>query len=297
MADIYDWSTTAADNDDADSTINWLEGQLPGTVNGSARAMMKRVKELLNDLGASGTVGGTADAITLTSAIATLATAKFVRFIAASTNTGAATLAVNGLTAKAIRKISGGTDVALTAGDIAAGETYTVIYRSTANSSAGGWVIVGSKGTVDLTGGQIKFPATQNASSDANTLDDYEEGTFNPTPGGTATLTTQVGRYVKVGKWVHCTIRMTVNSLGTGAAATILGLPFTSVNTTGYLAAGPLYWGTAAGSYVYGMVAIAANATSLTIYSTAAAATGLGINAVLQNSADVSCSIVYEASA
>jgi len=143
MADIYDWSTTAADNDDADSSINWLEGQLPGTVNGSARAMMKRIKELLNDVTASGTVGGTADAITLTSAIGALADNKMVRFVAASTNTGAATLAVNGLTAKAIRKISGGTDVALAAGDIAAGETYLVMYRSTANSSAGGWVIIG----------------------------------------------------------------------------------------------------------------------------------------------------------
>lgn len=38
------WSTTAADNDDADSAINWLEGQLPNTVNGSARAMMAIIR-------------------------------------------------------------------------------------------------------------------------------------------------------------------------------------------------------------------------------------------------------------
>lgn len=38
------WSTTAADNDDADSAINWLEGQLPSTVNGSARAMMALIR-------------------------------------------------------------------------------------------------------------------------------------------------------------------------------------------------------------------------------------------------------------
>ncbi len=38
------WSTTAADNDDADSAINWLEGQLPSTVNGSARAMMAVIR-------------------------------------------------------------------------------------------------------------------------------------------------------------------------------------------------------------------------------------------------------------
>jgi hypothetical protein len=44
MPDIRAWSTTAADNDDADSAINWLEGQLPSTVNNSARAMMAAVR-------------------------------------------------------------------------------------------------------------------------------------------------------------------------------------------------------------------------------------------------------------
>ena len=42
--------------------------------------------------------------------------------------------------------------------------------------------------TINLTGGQIAFPATAVPSADANTLDDYEEGTFTPTIllGGTA---------------------------------------------------------------------------------------------------------------
>lgn len=37
---LKNWSTTAADNDDADSTINWQEGQAPSTVNNSGRSMM-----------------------------------------------------------------------------------------------------------------------------------------------------------------------------------------------------------------------------------------------------------------
>lgn len=41
---VKDWSTTAADNDDADANINWLEGQAPSTVNGSARAMMAALR-------------------------------------------------------------------------------------------------------------------------------------------------------------------------------------------------------------------------------------------------------------
>ena len=51
----------------------------------------------------------------------------------------------------------------------------------------------------------ITFPATQSASSDANTLDDYEEGTFSPTVIGTSTAGTasygiQIGAYLKIGK-------------------------------------------------------------------------------------------------
>ena len=47
---IFAWSTTASDNDDADSTINWSEGQNPSTVNNSARALMARVSEFLSDI-------------------------------------------------------------------------------------------------------------------------------------------------------------------------------------------------------------------------------------------------------
>lgn len=139
MTDIYNWSTTAADNDDADATINWTEGQAPGTVNNSARAMMKRVAELLDDLGGVGTVGGTADAITVTSAMDSLASGKLVAFKAGSANTGAATLNVNSLGAKAIRKKG---DSALSAGEIAANGIYICRYDAAYNSAAGAWVLL-----------------------------------------------------------------------------------------------------------------------------------------------------------
>src|ERR1035437_3947013 len=63
-------------------------------------------------------------------------------------------------------------------------------------------------GLLDLTGtgaGQIKFPASQNASSDANTLDDYEEGTWTPNDASGAGLTfsTAFGTYTKIGRTVH----------------------------------------------------------------------------------------------
>lgn len=79
-------------------------------------------------------------------------------------------------------------------------------------------------GGIDLNAnGQIKFPATQNASSDANTLDDYEEGTWTPrmtrgTTDQTMTYSMQNGRYIKIGKQVtvYGAIAWTANSGGSG---------------------------------------------------------------------------------
>lgn len=82
---------------------------------------------------------------------------------------------------------------------------------------------------VDLstaTAGQIKFPASQNASADANTLDDYEEGTWTPSLGGTTTYFQQVGQYVKIGKQVSFTGYLEINAIGTGSTTNISGLPF-----------------------------------------------------------------------
>ena len=63
----------------------------------------------------------------------------------------------------------------------------------------------GTGGCLQLKSG-ITFPATQSASTDANTLDDYEEGTWTPTwetSGGTGyTLTTATGYYRKIGSQV-----------------------------------------------------------------------------------------------
>lgn len=65
---VKNWSTTPASNASVDS-ISWAEGQLPSTVNDSSREEMAQLKEWYNLITTgtvSGTVGGTADAITLT---------------------------------------------------------------------------------------------------------------------------------------------------------------------------------------------------------------------------------------
>lgn len=77
-----------------------------------------------------GTVGGTADAITLTPtpAITSYNAGVKYAFVATGTNTGAATVAVSGLAAKDIKKQDG---TALVAGDIVSGKLYFIIYEGT----------------------------------------------------------------------------------------------------------------------------------------------------------------------
>lgn len=144
MSSIYDWSTTEANNGNSDSGINWLEGQLPSTVNNSARYMMRRGKELLNDLGFVATTGGTANTITLTasSPFTAYADGMFVTFRAALDNTGAATLNVNSVGAKNIYKQSITGNPALVGGEIQAGALYRLAYVAALNAAAGGWMIV-----------------------------------------------------------------------------------------------------------------------------------------------------------
>jgi hypothetical protein len=95
--------------------------------------------------------------------------------------------------------------------------------------------------TPSTSGAGVTFPATQSASSDANTLDDYEEGTWTLgiafgglTTGITYNGSFNTGTYVKIGKQVSVTGIVFLSNKGsaTGDAA-LTGLPFTIVNSNG----------------------------------------------------------------
>jgi hypothetical protein len=98
--------------------------------------------------------------------------------------------------------------------------------------------------TPSTSGAGITFPATQSASTDANTLDDYEEGTWTPNVGGNATYSVQAGNYVKIGKLVYIRGTMTINTIGTGTQNQLAGLPFTlaSVSANGGAMPSIGYW-------------------------------------------------------
>ena len=95
------------------------------------------------------------------------------------------------------------------------GGTTKKVLRSTItkNMSPTGLLDISDSGA-----GQIKFPVSQNASSDANTLDDYKEGTFTPTfsasSGDTGTWSTYSGFYTKIGNIVTVFISITGTVMG-----------------------------------------------------------------------------------
>jgi hypothetical protein len=98
----------------------------------------------------------------------------------------------------------------------------------------------------------VTFPATQSASSDANTLDDYEEGTWTPAYGsaftGTYASNGQVGFYTKVGRLVTAYFWIQVSTVSGSGLLSIQGFPFSSLSSVNYSAGVVIHlassWGT-----------------------------------------------------
>lgn len=137
---IYDLSTTASDNTTVGG-IGVQEGMAPGLVNNAIRGLGADLRRWMNDLGGAATAGGSANALTLTtsSGLSNYADGFMVSFVAAATNTGAATLSVDGVGAKAIRKNG---DAALVGSEILAGAHYLAQYDASANSGSGAWLLI-----------------------------------------------------------------------------------------------------------------------------------------------------------
>jgi hypothetical protein len=94
---------------------------------------------------------------------------------------------------------------------------------------------------------EIGFNATQSASADANTLDDYEEGTWTPDiTDGTNAMSINVanGYYTKIGNRVYCNGAVGSSSLGSASGAISLrNLPFTSSSSTNAFGGGSCVYG------------------------------------------------------
>ena len=91
------------------------------------------------------------------------------------------------------------------------------------------WEVGGTEKLRLQSGGGISFNGD---TAVANALDDYEEGTWTPafTNVSAPTYTSQTGRYVKIGIYVHCTGLIAVGSgldTSDGSTFAITDLPYT----------------------------------------------------------------------
>uniref|UniRef100_A0A6M3XKF2 Uncharacterized protein n=1 Tax=viral metagenome TaxID=1070528 RepID=A0A6M3XKF2_9ZZZZ len=221
------------------------------------------VRQILDDLGellghskfddaypADATSGGDIDIrrVTTKSAVATLTTgeAGFVKVSAAAGYTLTLPTAVGNKLTYIFVKTDANTNLITIDGagteTINGSLTYTDLnyqyaYVAIRSDNANWFVLYSSKviaPTINLTGGQIAFPATAAPSAGANTLDDYEEGTWTIgiSFGGGVTGITYVastGYYTKMGNIVNISGNVELTSKGTDTgAAKITGLPFTS---------------------------------------------------------------------
>ena len=105
--------------------------------------------------------------------------------------------------------------------------------------ATGAFTTLSATGLTDLSAagaGQIKFPATQNASANANTLDDYKEGTFTVTDssGAGMSITTVSANYTKIGRGVIISMQAGLPSTSSTAAVALGGLPFATLSICTY---------------------------------------------------------------
>ena len=136
------------------------------------------------------------------------------------------------------------------------------------------WALPGA--TVQ-TGTGITFPATQSASSNANTLDDYEEGTgtvnLSPATSGTITIDTanDTVAYTKIGRQVTITGQVVVSSVSSpvGGYVHVNNLPFASADLSeisGRIGGAVTYYDGTAGTYTAKGVLMLEGGTQARLY-------------------------------
>jgi microcystin-dependent protein len=129
---LWKWSKTAANNGTADSSCPFPEGMAPGAVNDGARGLMAAVAKYRDDVSGASLTGGSGAAYTLASSQAFDAPASLggaqLAFTPHATNSGAATLNVDGLGARPLRLAPG---LELPPGTLVQGTPYVVLYNGT----------------------------------------------------------------------------------------------------------------------------------------------------------------------
>ena len=176
-----------------------------------------------------------------------------------------------------------------------------VFYSGTAGDTVGRFNANGNLvlkgGTVAATGVGVTFPATQSASSDANCLDDYEEGTWTGTltssPTPPSSPPTATGYYTKIGNLVTVFIRFTnVNTTGASGEMYIAGLPFTSASPTENNSSAPMMYGLSVPA-LYTVGYVGGNSTNINFLGVANNGAWATVNLTAGSSKYLNMSISY----
>jgi hypothetical protein len=152
------------------------------------------------------------------------------------------------------------------------GSTY--IYNNNTKSITTNQYGLGLGTATPISGTGIAFPASQNASGNPNTLDDYEEGTWTPVNAsiGNVTVTSSgPANYVKIGRLVYISFYVGYSSNSDTNQAKIGGFPFASASgeiygyftgRAGYSGKGQVVWQLGSGNTeanAYGSTTAAVN--------------------------------------
>lgn len=239
---IYDFLPSEA-TDSQTGGVNTAEGQNPSTVNDAQRNWKQLVAKFIDDLGGVNTVGGTATAVTVTAAQGwdgygsgegQIDTGAVLALKMGADATGAATLAVNSLTAKKIRKQG---DVAVAAGDWVQNGIYLLRYDTAYDASSGAWVLLNPAGAaaadlaayLKLAGNQTVTGGFELTSYSAGTK---SSGTLTPDPANhNYQYYTNGGAHTLAAPGSDCAIDILVTNNGSAGSITFSGFTVASGNT------------------------------------------------------------------
>lgn len=187
---IYDYFTTAASNTSIDGT-NVAEGCAPAGINDAIRSLMADVAQLADDVGGALDTTGSSNAYAVTTAqtITAYADGLFLRVRANHTSSGAATLNVDSLGAKNLKKFTVYGVADIVAGDLQAGGVYDVSF----DSGNDRFVVLGLSGAQKIGAPDTTGSSNTYAVTTAQPFTAYSDGLAlrfraNHTSSGPATL-------------------------------------------------------------------------------------------------------------
>ena len=179
------------------------------------------------------------------------------------------------------------------------GTTSTNLVFATTPTLVGDVTLSTGNLVIGTAGKGIDFSVTSSGSGTMTSelLSDYEEGTWTPSLGGTATYSVQSGNYTKIGRLVNIRCNIEVLLILTGSTSQISGLPFTTATTTtgNPPASGVVgYFGSLAVSPVYISTIAVSGGTTINVSGlTAAGATASAGLGVFGNSARIDFTMTY----